>query len=258
MLGIGVEQDHLHLVAVAGVDQPGGVDDGQRRAAGPGRCGAARSRRDPRGWPRATPGRHQRPAPGRRPRPRPPCASRSRPASPRRAYVGRGRSGSRSRTAAAARRRGYGPATAARPPAAARPQPEVGSVPGRMWSPSLASAALFLVGWSCGWFLLWRPRPLPAATRTDGADGRGRRWRSSSPPATRRPRCRRPARQPLPQLREGDVCLVVDDESSDGTAAVAAAGGADVVRSAAPRPEGWTGKAWACAAGADAPAQLRR
>ena len=42
---------------------------------------------------------------------------------------------------------------------------------------------------------------------------------------------------------------MVDDESSDRTAAVAAAGGAEVV-AAPPRPEGWTGKAWACATGA--------
>ena len=115
-----------------------------------------------------------------------------------------------------------------------------------MGSPSLASAALFLVGWSCGWLLLWRPRPLPP--------------RASDP--TPRPPLTVvvPARDeesslPLllatlvPQLRPGDRCVVVDDESSDRTAAVAAAGGAEVV-AAPPRPEGWTGKAWACATGA--------
>ena len=53
----------------------------------------------------------------------------------------------------------------------------------------------------------------------------------------------------VPQLRPGDRCVVVDDESSDRTAAVASAGGAEVV-AAPPRPEGWTGKAWACATGA--------
>ena len=41
---------------------------------------------------------------------------------------------------------------------------------------------------------------------------------------------------------------VVDDHSSDGTARVAAAGGARVVE-APPLPDGWTGKAWACATG---------
>ncbi len=46
--------------------------------------------------------------------------------------------------------------------------------------------------------------------------------------------------------------MVVDDESSDGTAEVAEAAGA-LVRPAGPRPDGWTGKAWACATGSNAP-----
>ena len=47
----------------------------------------------------------------------------------------------------------------------------------------------------------------------------------------------------------GAEVIVVDDGSRDGTAAVAAVGGATVVE-AGPRPDGWTGKAWACARGA--------
>jgi glycosyltransferase involved in cell wall biosynthesis len=43
--------------------------------------------------------------------------------------------------------------------------------------------------------------------------------------------------------------IVVDDDSSDGTAGVALAGGAEVV-SAPPLPAGWAGKPSACAAGA--------
>jgi 4,4'-diaponeurosporenoate glycosyltransferase len=43
--------------------------------------------------------------------------------------------------------------------------------------------------------------------------------------------------------------IVVDDHSSDGTAAVAADGGATVIGGAA-LPEGWTGKTWACHQGA--------
>ncbi|MFD2613111.1 glycosyltransferase [Paenibacillus gansuensis] len=43
--------------------------------------------------------------------------------------------------------------------------------------------------------------------------------------------------------------LVVDDSSTDRTAAVAAAGGANVIQ-AAPLPPGWQGKAWACRTGA--------
>ena len=48
-----------------------------------------------------------------------------------------------------------------------------------------------------------------------------------------------------------DEVVVVDDDSSDRTAAVAAAAGARVV-APHPRPEGWTGKAWACHTGAEA------
>ncbi len=51
-------------------------------------------------------------------------------------------------------------------------------------------------------------------------------------------------------VRPGEV-IVVDDESSDGTADVAAREGATVVRPG-PLPPGWMGKPWACAAGADA------
>ena len=115
-----------------------------------------------------------------------------------------------------------------------------------MGSPSPASVALFLVGWTCGWLLLWRPRPLPALSAVP----------TRRPPLTVVVPARdEEASLPLllatvvPQLRTGDRCIVVDDESSDGTAAVAAARGAEVVATS-PRPEGWTGKAWACATGA--------
>ena len=43
--------------------------------------------------------------------------------------------------------------------------------------------------------------------------------------------------------------VVVDDESTDGTAAVARAHDVEVV-AVPPRPPGWTGKAWACWTGA--------
>jgi 4,4'-diaponeurosporenoate glycosyltransferase len=47
------------------------------------------------------------------------------------------------------------------------------------------------------------------------------------------------------------VVVVVDDGSSDGTAALAGAAGARVV-TAPPRPAGWNGKPWACHVGAGA------
>lgn len=55
----------------------------------------------------------------------------------------------------------------------------------------------------------------------------------------------------LPTIPDGVEVVVVDDHSCDDTAAVAAASGVRVVRSAA-LPEGWTGKAWACGQGAAA------
>jgi 4,4'-diaponeurosporenoate glycosyltransferase len=121
-----------------------------------------------------------------------------------------------------------------------------------MGAPSLTSAALFLLGWSCGWLLLWRPRPLPARPRRPaGPEGPAPR----PPLAVVIPARDEEASLPLllatvvPQLRPGDRCLVVDDDSTDRTAAVAAGAGAEVV-AAPPRPDGWTGKAWACATGA--------
>jgi 4,4'-diaponeurosporenoate glycosyltransferase len=45
--------------------------------------------------------------------------------------------------------------------------------------------------------------------------------------------------------------IVVDDDSTDETAAVAKAGGANVIASA-PLPDGWRGKTWACHQGATA------
>ena len=113
--------------------------------------------------------------------------------------------------------------------------------------PSWPEAVTFALGWSCGWFLLWRPRPLPLA-RSEG---------DRSPLAIVVP-----ARDEehtvatllssvVPQLRAGDELVVVDDASTDATAAVAEAHGARVVP-APPLPAGWTGKCWACHHGVEA------
>ena len=94
--GIGVDEDHLQLVAVAGVDQSGRVEHGQAVAQGE----AAAGQHEPGmtgGTATATPVGT---------RARPPAASsvtssrasRSRPASPSRAYAGSGSSGSRRTT----------------------------------------------------------------------------------------------------------------------------------------------------------------
>jgi 4-hydroxybenzoate polyprenyltransferase len=58
----------------------------------------------------------------------------------------------------------------------------------------------------------------------------------------------------LDQTYADATILVVDDGSSDETADIAAEllGGAGRVIVAPPKPEGWTGKSWACQVGADA------
>lgn len=96
-----------------------------------------------------------------------------------------------------------------------------------------------------GVWLLWLlPRLAPVA-RAGGVD---RRAVSLVVPA-------RDEAEQLPRLlasvpRDVEV-VVVDDGSRDATAAVAEAHGARVVRGAEP-PEGWVGKPWACAQGAEA------
>jgi 4,4'-diaponeurosporenoate glycosyltransferase len=107
---------------------------------------------------------------------------------------------------------------------------------------------LFAAGWSVGWLLLWSNRRFP-------------------PPRTERPAMAVvvPARDEagalpllltplLAQLRPGDGLVVVDDHSSDGTAAVASSQGATVVV-APDLPPGWVGKPHACWVGAQATTQ---
>jgi 4,4'-diaponeurosporenoate glycosyltransferase len=53
----------------------------------------------------------------------------------------------------------------------------------------------------------------------------------------------------LPQLTDRDELVIVDDHSTDATASVASAAGAELVE-APDLPDGWTGKALACATGA--------
>lgn len=52
------------------------------------------------------------------------------------------------------------------------------------------------------------------------------------------------------QGRPADRVVVVDDGSTDATAAIARAAGAHVVSTGGP-PDGWTGKTWACHVGAE-------
>jgi 4,4'-diaponeurosporenoate glycosyltransferase len=110
---------------------------------------------------------------------------------------------------------------------------------------------LYAAGWSLGWLLLWSTRRLPSASASASASA------ERGPVAVVVPARDEAASLPRlltrlgPQLRDGDELVVVDDHSSDDTAALAHSLGARVV--AAPElPDGWVGKAHACAIGAAA------
>jgi 4,4'-diaponeurosporenoate glycosyltransferase len=106
--------------------------------------------------------------------------------------------------------------------------------------------ALYAVGWSVGWLLLWSTRRLPR--RADG---------ERDPIAVIVPARDEASTLPgllaavQPQLGPADELVVVDDHSSDDTVAVARAAGAQVVPAPA-LPAGWVGKPHACAIGAAA------
>jgi 4,4'-diaponeurosporenoate glycosyltransferase len=117
------------------------------------------------------------------------------------------------------------------------------------WHPSPAAAAVFALGWVCGWVLLCRPRRLPDASSA-GASQRATvavvipaRDEAGSIAAL--------VRAVVAQARTGDEVVVVDDHSTDDTAALAAAAGARVVP-APDLPPGWAGKPHACSVGAAA------
>ncbi len=104
--------------------------------------------------------------------------------------------------------------------------------------------ALFAAGWTLGWLLLWSPRRLPhlVEERPRLAIIVPARDEAESLPHLLEPL--------VSQLRPGDELIVVDDDSTDATAAVAASFGATVVP-APPLPAGWIGKPHACWTGAN-------
>jgi hypothetical protein len=106
-------------------------------------------------------------------------------------------------------------------------------------------AVLLAVTWIIGWLLCWRVPRLP--TTSNAAPGR--RVSVVVPARNEAARLAGLLAALTAQTRPADELLVVDDHSDDDTAAVATAGGADVVP-APPLPDGWTGKTWACWTGA--------
>ncbi len=110
---------------------------------------------------------------------------------------------------------------------------------------------VFACGWSLGWLLLWRMRPLPSTTSTT-SDAPDRQSVAVVVPARNEAGSLPHLLAPLvAQLRPGDQLVVVDDHSDDDTAAIATAAGAQVARPPT-LPAGWLGKPHACAAGAAA------
>ncbi|HUP86626.1 MAG TPA: glycosyltransferase family A protein [Acidimicrobiales bacterium] len=105
---------------------------------------------------------------------------------------------------------------------------------------SSARIMVEVVRWGVAWWLLWKlPRVGPGVATT----------KRTVVVVPARDEAENLARL-LPSIAGADV-IVVDDGSTDATAAVAAAHGAEVVIAASP-PEGWTGKTNACALGARA------
>jgi len=101
------------------------------------------------------------------------------------------------------------------------------------------------LAWLVGWWLLWRVRTVPTLSELAAEDLPA----SVVIPARNEERMLGVLLGALArQTVAPREVIVVDDESSDGTAEVATAAGATVVRGA-PLPAGWIGKPWAIAQG---------
>jgi 4,4'-diaponeurosporenoate glycosyltransferase len=118
----------------------------------------------------------------------------------------------------------------------------------------LSGLRLFLLPlqWLLGFFLLWR---IPAFAQCAETDDHDREDQGASVSVIV------PARNEegqIPQLLESLArqtvkpreVIVVDDHSTDGTAAIAGRMGTTTLLASQPLPGGWTGKTWACWQGA--------
>lgn len=113
-------------------------------------------------------------------------------------------------------------------------------------TPSPWGAALYACGWLAGWWLLARPRRLPPGVSGDRAA-----VAVVIPARNEAHVIGDLVRVVVAQRRPGDEVVVVDDASTDGTAAVARTAGATVI-TAPGLPDGWAGKPHACWVGASA------
>lgn len=128
-----------------------------------------------------------------------------------------------------------------------------------------ADVMLYALGWTCGWLLLCRPFGGPSGRASvEPAPSPGRGTASSAPGAGGASvAVIIPARDEASSIgfaldalgadvgRSRGEVVVVDDASTDATAALARDRGARVV-SAGPLPPGWTGKNHACVVGVNA------
>lgn len=106
-----------------------------------------------------------------------------------------------------------------------------------------------VLGWVLGWVLLWRLPRMTPASRLGAAPTTLSVVIPARNEADRLPTLL--ASLSAQDLRP-DQILVIDDASSDDTAAVAASWAGVEVLEASPIPAGWAGKPWACATGARA------
>ncbi len=110
------------------------------------------------------------------------------------------------------------------------------------------SLVVSLVGWIAGWWLWGRPRRLGAITRGESSELGARRVTVVIPARDEASVLSGLLRDLLDQTVDVLV-IVVDDHSTDGTAAVAREVIGDrsgQVVTAPPLPPGWVGKNWAC------------
>ena len=116
---------------------------------------------------------------------------------------------------------------------------------------------LVVGGWLGGWWLLFAVpvlaapggRRSPDTSETDAHDGARPRLSVIIPARDEAASLPHLLASLVPQLAPGDELIVVDDRSTDATAALAREAGALVIE-APELPDGWTGKSWACHHGA--------